>query len=53
MAYEVYVNGELVDVEMSFMDAMMYIQRYDLFIIDEQEHIDWTDPTIELHCVEV
>lgn len=39
MAYDIYFNGELVDTEMSFMDAMMYIQGHDLFII-------------ELYCVE-
>lgn len=52
MACDIYFNGELVDTEMSFMDAMMYIKDHDLFVIDEVEHIDVLDPTIELYCVE-
>ena len=52
MAYDIYFNGELVNTEMSFMGAMMYIQGHDLFIIDEKEYINEIDPTIELYCVE-
>lgn len=53
MAYDIYFNGELVDTEMSFMDAMMYIRDHDLFVIDEVEHLNLTDPTIELYCEEL
>ena len=52
MAYDIYVNGELVDTEMSFTDAMMYIQEHNLWIAEEVEHINEIDPTIELYCVE-
>lgn len=52
MAYDIYFNGELVDTQMSFMGAMMYIQGHDLFVIDEKEYINEIDPTIELYCVE-
>lgn len=51
MDYDIYFNGELVDTEMSFMDAMMYIKGHDLFVIDEVEYINEIDPTIELYCV--
>lgn len=34
------------------MDAMVYINGHNLFVIDEKEYIDLTDPYVELHCVE-
>lgn len=58
MAYDIYFNDELVDTEMSFMDAMMYIQGHDLFVIDEKEYImyeeeDTDDNTVKIYCEEL
>lgn len=51
MVYDIYFNGELVSTELSFMDAMMYINRHDLFVAEE-EYIDLIDPYVRLYCVE-
>lgn len=52
MVYDIYFNGELVSTELSFMDAMMYINGHNLFVANEEDHIDLTDPHVILYCVE-
>lgn len=52
MSYNIYFNGDLLSTELSFMDAMMYINGYNLFVAEEEEHIDLTDPHVILYCVE-
>lgn len=52
MFYDIYFNGDLVSTELSFMDAMMYINGHNLFVTEEEEHIDLTDPYVKLYCVE-
>lgn len=52
MSYEIYFNGELMSTELSFMDAMMCINGHNLFVAEEEEHIDLTDSYVKLYCVE-
>lgn len=52
MFYDIYLNGELVRTELSFMDAMVYISEHDLRVIKEEEHIDLIDPYVILYCEE-
>lgn len=52
MSYNIYFNGDLVSTELSFMDAMMYINGHNLFVAEEEENIDLPDPCVILYCVE-
>lgn len=52
MFYDIYFNGELVSTELSFMDAMIYINGHNLFVAEEEEHIESTDPYVILYCEE-
>lgn len=53
MVYDIYFNGELLSTELSFMDAMMYIKGHNLFVVEEEEHIDVIDPCVILYCEEL
>lgn len=52
MVYDIYFNGELMSTELSFMDAMMYINGHNLFVAEEEEYIDVVDPYVILYCME-
>ena len=48
MRYHIYINGELVGAENSFMNACLYMSEHLLTVIGE----DSDENTVNLYCVE-
>lgn len=48
MRYNIYVNGELLSTETSFINACLYMSEHLLTVIEEVDDIN----TINLVCVE-
>lgn len=52
MLYNIWFNGELISIELSFMDACLYLSQHCLTVCEENENLEPYNWYVDLYCVE-